>query len=309
MTNRKAVAQEKRTGAYVLLVVAFCAAVAACLLLAGCSGSSSTKANVGSYSWSELSSISKEISEAETDAEGMEIAESYNLIGSNGKLDGSQTKSVTLKDGTKATVALAGIRQDTKSDGSKAGLTFVFTDAIAARGMNDDYDNTGGWEKSDMRSWLASSDFTGLLPSDLVSAAVAVNKKTNTATEASPSQMATTADKFWLLSVSEVSGSVSANNLPAQCRYPASAYNAEGSQYQMFKNMGVSGGSDASQLIRKCVVDTESGNVMEGDPCLWWLRSMSMNWTAGYANVTDDGNPYDSWPADIDLGVVPGFCV
>ena len=71
------------------------------LVIAGCSGSATTKNSMSEYSWSDLSKIATEIHDAANDAEGLEIATSYNLLNSSGKLDTS-TKGVTLSDGTVA---------------------------------------------------------------------------------------------------------------------------------------------------------------------------------------------------------------
>ena len=81
------------------------------------------------------------------------------------------------------------------------------------------------------------------------------------------------------------------------------------SQYELFKNKGIVVGEGNDSLVRKCLVDTDSGLVKQGEPSVWWLRSLSMDWNAGFAAVTAEGDPYSSWFSDYALGVVPGFCV
>ena len=289
-----------------------CLAVAALVLmailvLAGCSSGTTVKGSMSAYSWSELSKIATEIHDAANDAEGREIAMEYNLMTSGGKLDGS-TKSVTLSDGTVAHVALAGIRHDDRSDGGKAGLTFVFTDAPVAHAMNAEASNEGGWEKSEMRTWL-NEDFAGMLPSDLKGALKAVNKKTNSLAYTSPGSVSSTSDKVWLPSLVEVGGSVSPGDIVGGSRIPAATYNAEGKQYQIFADAKVKSGEENDKLVRKFVGEDGNGIVVNGEPCRWWQRSLSMEWTSGFAATDEEGDPLNAWMTDYELGVVPGFCL
>lgn len=300
---------KNRTLAQLCAVVAFVAvSVLALCLLGGCSDSTAVKNSVNDYSWAELTAISDQISEASNDGEGLEIAKKYHLLNASGKLDGKQVKKVTLSDGTQTSVCIAGFRADTAGDGSKAGITFVFCDAVAAHGMNESATNSGGWEKSEMRTWL-NGDFMSQLPSDLKSALVGVKKSTNTGADSSPGSISSTTDKLWLPSVVEVSGSVSASNMPTHGKYSADSFNAEGSEYELFKDQDIKVNEDNDELVRACVVDTESGIVKKGEDAKWWLRSLSMDWNAGFEAVDASGNPYTSWMPDYELGVVPGFCV
>lgn len=279
----------------------------AVLVLAGCSSGPTVKSSMSAYSWAELSAIATEIHDADNDAEGREIAMEYNLMTSGGKLDNS-TKSVTLSDGTVAHVALAGIRHDDRSDGGKAGLTFVFTDAPVAHAMNEDASNDGGWEKSGMRAWL-NEDFAGMLPSDLKGALKAVNKKTNSSAYTSPGSVSSTSDKVWLLSLVEIGGSVSPNDIVGGSGIPAATYNAEGKQYQIFADAKVKSGEENDKLVRKFVGENGNGIVMPDEACRWWQRSLSMEWTSGFAATDDEGDPLNAWMTDYELGVVPGFCL
>ena len=258
------------------------------------------------YSWAELSDIAAEIHDADSDEEGVEIAESYHLL-SGGKLDG-KTKSITLSDGTKATVMIAGVRQDDLADGGKAGLTFVFADAPIVHAMTEDASNDGGWEKSEMRSWL-NGDFADMLPSDLKGVIKAANKKTNSSAYTTPGAVSTTSDKLWLLSYVEIAGSAAPNDLVGGSGIPAETYNAEGKQYQVFSDMKVSGNSENSALQRTFTGKEGTGLVMSGEACPWWQRSLSMTWTSGFGAVDAEGNPLNAWIPDNEIGVVPGFCL
>ena len=283
------------------LVACCVAALLASVALTGCS-SSGVKGSFDAYSWSELSAISKEIATATDDAEATEIAQSYHLLNSSGKLDG-KTKSVTLSDGTKAAVAIAGIRQDDLASGGKAGITCVFTSAPVVHAMNEDASNVGGWEKSEMRSWL-NDEFLGMLPSDLKGAISAANKKTNSSGGTTPGSVSTTSDKLWLPSLVEVGGSVAPNDLVGGSGIPAATYNAEGKQYQAFAQGAVG-------LTRTFTGDDSEGSgiVVSGEASPWWQRSLSTTWTAGFGATDAEGDAMSAWFSDYALAVAPGFCL
>ena len=306
MFNRQDTIDARWTGR-AALVAAAALVLIAILALAGCSSGSTVKSNMSSYSWSELSKIATEISKADSDAAGREIAMEYNLLNSSGKLDTS-TKSITLSDGTTAHVMLAGIRHDDLGSGGKAGLTFVFTDAPAAYAMNENASNDGGWEKSEMREWL-NGDFLDMLPSDLKGAIKAASKKTNSSAYTTPGAVSSTSDKLWLLSYVEIAGSIAPADLMKGSGIPAATYNAEGKQYQVFSEAKVSGNGDNDKLMRTFTGSDGNGIVMPGESCSWWMRSLSMTWTSGFAAVDADGNPLNAWITDHELGVVPGFCL
>ena len=137
----------------------------------------------------------------------------------------------------------------------------------------------------------------------------AVNKKTNNSASTTPGSVSSTSDKVWLLSLAEISGSISGASLPSGCSYPADTYSAEGKQYQVFSDMKVSGDSDNSELVRTFTGSSGNGIVMSDEACPWWQRSLSMTWTAGFAAVDAQGNPMNAWMTDHDIGVVPGFSV
>ena len=304
MFNRdKSISIAGWTGRIALLALV---ALAMASVIVGCS-SGDVRESMDKYSWDELSAIAAEITAADSDEEGLELAAYYHLVDSSGKLDGS-TKSVTLSDGTVSHVAIAGFRADDLSDGGKAGITFVFTDAPIAASMSEDASNDGGWEKSEMRSWL-NDEFAGMLPSDMKGAIKSANKKTNSSAYTTPGAVSSTSDKLWLLSFAEVAGTPSPNSLIGGSGIPAETYGMEGSQYQLFKDKGVSAGEENSVLMRTFVGEEGNGLVMSGEACPWWLRSLSMTWTSGFAACTDEGDPQSAWIPDHEIGVSPGFCL
>lgn len=306
MFNRQSITTDANHVGWLLASAAL--AIAIVLVLVGCSQNGPVaKESLNGYSWPELSSIASEISEAPSDDEGLEIAQKYNLLNANGKLDGT-TKSITLSDGTVCHVMVAGIRHDELSDGGKAGLTFLFSDAPAAHSMNESGSNAGGWEKSEMRSWL-NSEFEAMLPSDLKSVLKSASKKTNSSAYTTPGAVSSTSDKLWLPSLAEIGGSVSPNDIVGGSGIPAATYNAEGKQYKVFSDLGVSGNDDNAKLERLFVGNNGNGIVMPGEACPWWQRSLSMTWTSGFAATDDAGNPLNTWISDHEIGVTPGFCL
>lgn len=257
----------------------------------------SAKSGVEAYSWEELSRISSEIASAADEALAIEIAKKYNLCTSDGKLDGTQMKSVTLSDGTQTAVQIAGFVHDDKTDGGKAGITFIFKDAIAEHDMNSDFHRTGGWERSEMRSWL-SSNVLGTLPEDLRNEIVAVDKLTNNTPETTDiSTVTTTSDRLWLYSFTELCG--------MSDTYYVSAYNdilnAEGSEYKLFRDSSVKAESSNAILVK----------TFKGESYEWWERSPRPGSTDDFEfeSVLPTGNPVGNILADSALGVVPGFCI
>lgn len=230
----------------------------------------------------------------------MEIAKKYNLTTPEGKLDGTQTKSVALSNGTTVDVQICGFRHDNKTDGGKAGITFIFKDCIAEHDMNSNNSNAGGWQNSQMRSWLASEGMN-MLPEDLKSKIVAVDKMTNnTGKTQSASSVTKTSDSLWLFSLTELAGKGSPNDFSPSYVHAADIYNAEGTEYKLFRDMNVDFRNDNGVLV-KCF-NGSSGN--------WWERSPDPTYSVDFQYAGHDGYPFGGTnSADISLGVAPGFCI
>ncbi len=298
-------ALRKRSGSaqimFATIVVAVMVMMA--MTLAGCSGDEgiAPKSSTNEYSWDELSQISQEIGKAADENAAIEVAKKYNLTTEDGKLDGTQTKDVTLSDDTQTSVQIAGFYHDDKSDGSgKAGITFIFTDAIAAgRDMNSTPTNVGGWERSQMRSWL-SSDGMKMLPEDLQSAIVAVDKLTNNVGETtSTSSVTKTSDKLWLYAPIELCGEVDwYDGSYSPCN---DVLNAEGTQYQLYLDAGITNVYGPQNVILEKTYDGSSSG--------WWGRSPDPYSSDYFYFVSSDGNPYFIVVDYGSNGVVPGFCL
>lgn len=278
------------------LIVAAIAAVAIAGFITSGFGlvGSAVKDSVNDYSWSDLQAISNQIASAPSDDEGLKIAEKYHLCSADGKLDGSQKKDVTLTDGTQTSVVISGFRHDDRSDGKgKAGITFIFGDAISNQSMNSRNTDSGGWEQSQMRSWL-SSDGMALLPDDLRKDVVAVSKLTNNTGETkSASSVTATDDTLWLYSYNELSGDYS--NWESMYSEHVDTFKAEGTTYQLFTDTD----NDNSVRVRN----------YQGQSRLWWERSPNPRGPDCFFGVIPDGDPnyYDG--ASDTIGVVPGFCI
>lgn len=252
------------------------------------------------YSWDEISQISQLISKKGDQNGAIEVAKEYHLCTSDGKLDGTQTKDVTLSGGTQAKVMIMGFNHDDKSDGSgKAGITFIFTDEVAKQNMceksdmdslfqkiQDNGSATLSWEDTSLRTWLSDS-FTGQLPSELSDKIVAVNKTdavmpltTFTArsysggnVEEIPSaeidndsnpKAVTSSDKLWLPSYVEIASPDDTNVLEENIGFPSHPLQ-EGSQYQLYRDAGVKH-SEPNTILG--TYDSEEGG--------WWLRTVGI---------------------------------
>ena len=257
------------------------------------------KDSTEAYTWEELSKISEEIGKASDENTAVEVAKKYNLTTKDGKLDGTQTKSVTLTDGTQTAVQIAGFLHDDKTDGGKAGITFIFKDCIGESKMNPNSTNAGGWDKSQMRSFL-NSEGLKLLPDDLRRKVVSVKKLTNNAgvTE-STSSVTTTSDQLWLFSFVELAGHVSQSEFVRGYGYAADIFNSEGVGYKLFSDMNVNSNGSNDILVKS----------YQGSSSPWWERSPSPYRSDFFASVRGDGYTYDGRFAGNLLGVAPGFCI
>ena len=164
--------------------------------------------------------------------------------------------------------------------------------------MNSSETNAGGWEASQMRSYL-NSEGLNLLPSDLKEKVVAVNKRTNNVGETrSASSVTTTSDQLWLFSATELCGTISCySGSYAACN---DVFNAEGSEYKLFRDMSVN--PEGSNSILEKNLNSQS--------LYWWERSPYPNYSDGFENVHSGGYLYFGYysPSSSE-GVCPGFCI
>ncbi len=247
------------------------------------------RSTVEEYSWDELSQIAEMISSAASDSSGLEIAKKYNLCAADGRLDGTQAKTLDAA-GVTVRMRIAGFRHDAKADGSGlAGITFISDTSVATREMNEG--SGTDWGATTLRSWL-NGDFVAALPEELQAKIVSVAKTTNSFSSAGAQE--TTQDKVWLASYSELVG-----ELDSSCdRY--STYLSEGAQYQLFSDAGISWHEAGEALI------------VQGDCANWWTRSPDpVNSGLFIAPRNSDGYPGYARNAALsgEIGVVPAFCL
>ena len=247
------------------------------------------RSTVEEYSWDELSQIAEMISAAASDSSGLEIAKKYNLCAADGRLDGTQAKTLEA-GGVSVRMRIAGFRHDAKADGSGlAGITFISDTSVATREMNEG--SGTDWGATTLRSWL-NGDFVAALPEELQAKIVSVAKTTNSFSSVGAQE--TTQDKVWVASYSELVG-----DLDSSCdRY--STYQSEGAQYQLFSDAGISWHEAGEALI------------VQGDCANWWTRSPDpVNSGLFIAPRNSDGYPGYARNAALsgEIGVVPAFCL
>lgn len=271
------------------------------------------KKPLNDYTWSELAEISSRIAAATSDEEGRSIAHEFGLVDDAGKLS-DQTKQIVLNETRALDVRLAGIRHDNKSDGTgKAGLTFMTVGALDIRPMNDVATVEGGWEASALRNWL-NGDATSMFEKELVGVIVPVNKLTNNVglTESFDS-ITETSDKLWVPSVHEVCGDVTWDIEEFRQRRGYEdvdgLLNAEGDQYEVFAQAGVTG-SDAAGGFLSLAAST--------GPYPWWYRTpYPFEWhnlgptgnDGFFYRVMDSGYPKSIGSPEDPSSVVTCFCV
>ena len=297
----------------------------------------SPKASLSEYSWAELASIADEIASCPDEATAFAHTAAYGLCGEGGSLDAGKTKAVELVDGSSVQVMLAGIWHDERTDGGKAGLTFVFAAPADEHAMNhafenadgDDADSVGGWAASDMRSWL-NGDYLLRFPPELRGRIVSVQKLTANSLDTedelieagslegtASDWVGETSDRLWLLSAAELCGVVPVHDALGIDQTMADVYAAEGSQYRLFADAGVAA-FEPNSLLEWKVGDT---------PCTWWLRTKTLEFGDGFWLVGTDGTPLNGlgedaratqdssfapeklWGPDHARAIVAGFCL
>lgn len=260
------------------------------------------------YSWAELSDISRQIEAAGGGDASVDVARRYGLVNQDGTLT-AERHALELSDGTTVEVRLAGIMHDQRSDASgAAGLTLVTCDAIAQRPMEDTATVDGGWEGSSMRTWL-SADGAALLPQDLSSRIVPVNKLTNNVGKASDASVVTgTSDAIWLLSAHEVCGDVDwfGSEYGSGYSFYDDVLDAEGTQYECFQEAGVSAKSASSSVLSASY---------GGKATAWSYRTpVPVDWNIDalghyFFGALDTGYPHGQNDVNVATGVVIGFCL
>ena len=198
---------------------------------------------------------------------------------------------------------IVGFRHDNKTEGGVAGITFIFKDCVSLHAMNSSASSTGGWEQSEMREYL-QDDLLIRLPEELRDNIVAVDKMSNNIGKTDSAKSVTkTSDKLWLPSNTELIGEMDKEDYAESDQFVVNIYNAEGTQYQLFTDNGVSK-SDGHEFLKKAYADGSNEPVAQ----TWWIRS-SFAVSGGFMGIGSEGEPLSGGSAEKVLGVAPGFCI
>ena len=199
------------------------------------------------------------------------------------QIGGRKEIPITLSDGTEtiADVELIAFNHDDLADGTgKASLTFFCKDLPnIQKAMNPSSSDVGGWESSEMRTFVNGELFNAL-PSELQAVIKPVSKISD-----SSKVLVTTTDKLWLASFNEVGFTDGKNNLTGQGELYSAVFS-----------------SDKESRKKYITDDTDSGG--------WWLRSTYYTTSSNtmFWRVQTSGASY----GDIQSGkfyVAFGFCI
>ena len=222
--------------------------------------------------------------------------------GYSGVYEVGDTKTVDM--GTLGTHTLRVANNSTPAECSTTGFSqtacgFVleFSDIITTNQMNpydyslcstNGYCNKGGWEYSEMRTYV-NSDIYNALPSTLKNAII--NTTVVSGYGSKDSANFTTTDKLYLLSTKEVWGKEGTSNV---INYDTAE--AETRQLDYYKNFNVTTSSYAA-AIKKDAYNYNSW---------WWLRSAFSRYSGNFFGVINTGS-WDSYSSGNTGGVSPAF--
>ena len=192
-------------------------------------------------------------------------------------------KTIELTTGEEITLVILGFNHDDLTGGGKAGITIGMKNLLATTyRMNATSTNAGGWNNSQMRTSTMAT-LLSQLPVDLRNVVKQVNKK----------------------AMSEIISATSIeNSATSTIADYADAYNAEGTQYEYYRNLigDNNGGTTANaNLIKKL----SNGGGSASD---WWLRSPYVSSSAAFRCIYSAGSVNGSGASGTS-GVSFGFCV
>ena len=166
--------------------------------------------------------------------------------------------------------------EDTKASGGKARMTWLNKNLLTTHVMNSNGTTTGGYDASDMKSWL-TSDVLPQLQSEIRNAIVPVTKISGTyENSAVVVNGQSTTESLWIPSEYEIFGTTT--------------YENTGAQYSKFDT--------AAKRIK---YDPATGSAY-----IWWLRSAS---SGTRFHCVDYNGGTASYSASSTYGVVLGFCI
>lgn len=213
-------------------------------------------------------------------------------------------KDVTLADGTAMTFEIVAFDHDDLSDGSgKAGVTFLNKYVVVHSNCYNMHGTANcrniHWDATDMYARLNSGVIYANMPDDLKAVVKPVNKKTSRSGDRVMT-IFTSADTFWLPSITEL-GLTGASNYTAAgqgTRY--SVFGASANYYMLSPN------------VRRTTSDGTYTNYWTRSPgnggtyTTFHMISQSLNGSYGCSN------PLDAWSGSslaIKPGILIGFCI
>ncbi len=242
-----------------------------------------TKPSFADNSWAQIAAF----------AENGKAASVYNV---------GDEKVIELTTGEQITLVILGFNHDSKTDGSKAAITFGMQGIVDGwyemNGRGNDGSVVNGWCNSKMRDVYMRRLFR-LLPTDLQKAITPVEKMTSAG--GGSTELHKSIDDLFLLSLAEIysHSAIETSNFNAIQRH-AATYNAEGKQYAYWRDaIGDLDPDDSSDELvkRRC-----------GYADYWWLRSPCVDYGIGAWFVDGDGYAYYDYVV-YDYGVSFGFCI
>ncbi len=263
---------------------------------AGAGGKNHTAKQI-QYTWEELNTLAKVIS----DNYGTEAGQvNNNTAEVNVSING---KSGTLGIGDWTTVngkqvRILGFNHDALTNkvaygegetNTYAGISFEYVECIKIARMNASNTNANGWGACELRGTLNNTTYNSLENKQYIKEVSKQYIKTYT----QANSVATSNDKLWLLSCSEIW-----NN-----GYQSGAYGyaitKEGEQYKYYKNINANNGSNNTNIVKK-----NSGSNVD-----WWLRSPGYYLGYHFCCVDSSGGSRYSSAELTTKGVAPGFCI
>ena len=247
------------------------------------------------YTWDELSSIAKMISNnSSITNDTAEVKVTLNGVdktigvGDTAVVDGLQVRILGFNHDTLTNGAAYGTTTAT----GKAGISFEYVEFLTYEAMNSYNTNTGGWGACDLRNTLNETTYNSLsIKNNIKQVKKKYIKEWNNA-----SSITTSSDYLWLLSCGEIwDNGIRGGDTRGYAIAP------EGSQYKYYKsNLGNTAYDTGTDMSKKPNIDSSS---------YWWLRSPICTDSSGFfCYVIPDGSCKFDYASRF-FNIAPGFSI
>ena len=261
-----------------------------------------------SFTWSEISEISKQIVKDANVNSSSATAGPYTVNKKEVTLAVGDIGKVLDTDGNSYNVRILGFKTDDLADGSgKAGISFEFISSLGNYIMNSINSTEGGWASTDLRAMLnggTKHDKKTVIAEDAARISTLSNYKNiksvkkNYIPVYNVEETKTCNDKLWLLA----SGEIWDNGYKDGARGVAiTDESTEHKQYLYYKMYL----KDTKYNVQNDV--TKKPNVTK--PVWWWLRSPLYGNMYTFCYVLGSGIGSSSGYSSIRGAVFPGFCI